>query len=146
MESPRACRAGWLAAVLLLAPACAVVPRNTDPAAEWMWVSGRSHNRNDVDVYLLCGERDASWLGVISRKGTAAFEVPAERAYCVRGLNFFLVDRERGRGYWVGPIRPRAGAYIELVVEKYAGLSAARVLGQAGSGWQGSAGGRGLGR
>ena len=145
MASPRSCRTSCLAAVVLLSPACAALPPTSMPATESIRVSGRSHNRSDVDVYLLCGERDASWLGVIAPKGAAGFEIPAARADCVRGLNFFLVVRERERGYWVGPIRPRAGAYVELVVEKYAGLSAARVLGQAGSGWQGSAG-RGVGR
>jgi hypothetical protein len=122
---------------------CAANPWSTDPASEQIRISGRSHNRSDVDVYLLCGERDATWLGVISTKETAGFELPAARAHCVRGLNF--VVRDRGRGYWVGPVRPRAGAYIELVVEKYAGLSAVRVLGETGSGWVGSATRPGLG-
>ena len=145
MRCLRSCPAGWMVATALLSSACAAVPRSVDPPSERTRVAGRSHNGSEVDVYLLCGERDASWLGVISRKGTAGFEIPAERAICVRGLNFFLIVRDRGRGYWVGPVRPRAGAYIELVVEKYAGLSVARVLGDAGSGWAGSTGGSGLG-
>jgi hypothetical protein len=62
-----------------------------------------------VDVYLLCGDRDAQWLGA-------------------RGWNFFLVVRRSGRGYWAGPIRPGPGAAVELVIEKYAGLSSARLL------------------
>jgi hypothetical protein len=92
-------------------------------------IYGHSHNRSDVDVYLLCGDRDARWLGVISKKGAGAFEIPAERARCVSGLNFFLVPRDRNRGYWVGPIQPSAGGQIDLVIEKYAGLSTARVRG-----------------
>jgi hypothetical protein len=35
--------------------------------------------------------------------------------------------RRNGRGYWVGPFRHR-GARVELVIEKYAGLSSARLI------------------
>lgn len=135
MGSPRSHRVGWFAAAGLLFSACAAVPRSTDPAAAQVWVSGRSHNRSEVDVYVLCGERDARWLGVITPQAAAAFDIPPASARCVRGLNFFLVVRNQGRGYWVGPVRPPAGGYIELVVEKYAGLSAARPLGQRADGW-----------
>ena len=138
MRALRSYPAGWLVAVVLTSPACAANPLSTDPTSALIRVSGRSHNRSDVDVYLLCGNRDARWLGVIANRQTAAFELPGETAHCVSGLHFFLLVRERGRGYWVGPVRPRAGAYIELVIEKYAGLSAARVLGQGSPRWWGS--------
>jgi hypothetical protein len=126
MRSLRPCRPGWWAAVALLLPACALVPRGTGALPTTIPISGHSYNRSDVDVYLLCGDRDARWLGVVSKKGAAAFEIPAEGARCASGLNFFLVSRDRGRGYWVGPVRPQAGGQIELVIEKYAGLSTAR--------------------
>ncbi len=129
MRSLRPYRLGWWAAVTLLSPACAVVPSNTAALPRLISVSGRSHNRSDVDVHLLCGDRDARWLGVVSKKGGAAFEIPAEAARCVSGLNFFLVVRDRGRGYWAGPVRPQAGEQIDLVIERYAGLSTARVRG-----------------
>jgi hypothetical protein len=121
--------AGWWAAVALLLPACAAVPRDTEALPALVSVFGRSHNRSDVDVYLLCGSRDARWLGVISRKGAEGFEIPAAATRCLHGLNFFLVVREQGRGYWVGPVRPRPGQRIELDVSKYAGLSTVRVRG-----------------
>lgn len=120
---------GWWAAVILLLPACAFAPSTTEALPRLISVSGSSHNRSDVDVYLLCGNHDARWLGVVSRKGAAAFDIPAEATPCVSGLNFFLVVRDRGRGYWAGPVRPRAGEQIDLVIEKYAGLSTARVRG-----------------
>jgi hypothetical protein len=135
MRSLRSCRAGWLGAVALLSSACAATPGSTGSVPAQISVFGRSHNRSDVDVYLLCGNRDARWLGVISRKGATGFEIPGAASHCVSGLNFFLVVRDRGRGYWVGPVRPRAGGQIELVVEKYAGLSAARVLGESAPNW-----------
>jgi hypothetical protein len=127
MRSLRPCRPGWWAAIALLLPACAVVPRSTEALPRLIPISSHSYNRSDVDVYLLCGDRDARWLGVVSKKGAAAFEIPAEAARCVSGLNFFLVSRDRGRGYWVGPVRPQAGGQIDLVIEKYAGLSTASV-------------------
>jgi hypothetical protein len=129
MRSLRLNRSGWWAAVTLLVPACAAVPSNTGALPAPISVSGRSHNRSDMGVYLLCGDRDARWLGVVSKKGAAASEIPAEAARCVSGLNFFLVPWDRGRGYWAGPVRPRAGDQIYLVIEKYAGLSTARVRG-----------------
>jgi hypothetical protein len=76
-------------------------------------------------VYLLCGEQDAVWLGVLEAKGSRAFEIPESRARCVSGLNFFLVSRKQNRGYWVGPVYPRPGSSIDLVIERYAGLSTA---------------------
>jgi hypothetical protein len=129
MRSLRPWRSGWCAAVTLLLPACALAPSNPAALPRLISVSGNSHNRSDVDVYLLCGSRDARWLGVVSKKGAAAFDVPAEATPCVSGLNFFLVVRDLGRGYWAGPVRPRAGEQIDLVIEKYAGLSTARVRG-----------------
>lgn len=119
---------GLLAAWGPLTLGCAGYPGVRALAPLTIQVVGRSHNRSKVDVYLLCGDDDARWLGVIGWRETAAFEVPNERAHCLQGLNFFLVVRKSGRGYWAGPVRPRPGGYVELVVEKYAGLSAARVI------------------
>jgi hypothetical protein len=77
---------------------------------------------------LLCGDRDARWLGTIGVKGSDAFEIPAGLPTCVRGLNFFLVVQKMNRGYWVGPFRPLPSQAVDLVVEKYAGLSTARLM------------------
>ena len=88
-------------------------------------VTVRSHNQSEVDVYLLCGDRDAEWLGVVAQQEVQLFEVPAKRSHCALGLNFFLVVRQQNRGYWVGPLRPVRGESITVVVEKYAGLSTA---------------------
>lgn len=116
-----------LTSLLSLSLGCAVVPQG---AQEWPTpISVRSQNRSEVDVYLLCGNRNAIWLGVVSEKGTAAFEMPAGQANCVRDLNFFLVVKNSGRGYWVGPLRPQGSAHIDLMIEKYAGLSVARLGG-----------------
>lgn len=90
-----------------------------------VWI--RSHNRSPVDVYLLCGNRDARWLGTVPARTAEALEIPAGQPDCVRGLNFFLVVRKSGWGYWVGPFRPAREGRVELVIEKYAGLSSARV-------------------
>jgi hypothetical protein len=105
---------------------CALAPGRVPPAPTSVWV--RSHNQSSVDVYLLCGSHDAQWLGTVSEKGSDAFEIPAGQPFCVQGLNFFLVHRKLGRGYWVGPLRPQPSQAIELVIEKYAGLSSARLL------------------
>jgi hypothetical protein len=93
-----------------------------------MSVWARSHNRSLVDVYLLCGDRDAQWLGVIHPNEAAVLEFPYKRTRCVQGLNFFLVDRDHNRGHWVGPMHPLNSSGIELVVEKYAGLSSASLM------------------
>ena len=90
-------------------------------------ISIRSHNKSSVDVYLLCGDREARWLGVVNPKEAGVFEVPASRGRCVHGLNFFLVPRDFNRGYWVGPFQMRTGSSVHLTIEKYAGLSAAQV-------------------
>jgi hypothetical protein len=111
-----------LAAVSL---ACALPQGVGEPLS--VPVSVRSHNRSSVDVYLLCGNRDAEWLGVVHGKHGELFDIPASRAWCIRGLNFFLVHRDMNRGYWVGPVRLRRGSTVHLTIEKYAGLSAARV-------------------
>ncbi len=110
----------------LLSLACAVSSQGVQELTRPIWV--RSHNNSEVDVYVLCGGRDARWLGVVDRKGGAAFEIPARQADCFQGLNFFLVVRNSGRGYWAGPLRPQRPGPIEVVIEKYAGLSRARQL------------------
>ena len=109
----------------LLSLACAL----PQPAGELSTIpiSVRSHNKSSVDIYLLCGDRDAQWLGVVQAKERVLFEVSADRARCAHGLNFFLVHRSSNRGYWVGPFQMRRGAGVSLAVEKYAGLSAAQV-------------------
>ncbi len=112
-----------LAATLTLA--CAIPRGAAEPLS--IPISVRSHNRSIVDVYLLCGDRDAQLLGVVDGEETGLFEVPVSRGRCVRGLNFFLVHRELNQGYWVGPIRPQPGSSVHLTIEKYAGLSVARV-------------------
>jgi hypothetical protein len=80
-----------------------------------------------VDVYLLCGDREAQRLGAVQAEESGQFEVPVSRARCVSGLNFFLVHQGLHRGYWVGPLRLRTGSSVHLTIEKYVGLSAARV-------------------
>jgi hypothetical protein len=90
-------------------------------------VSVRSHNASPVDVYLLCGEQNAEWLGEVLAREAGLFHVPTSRADCVHGLNFFIVHRGLNRGYWVGPVRPRMDSGIHLSIEKYAGLSVAYV-------------------
>jgi hypothetical protein len=114
-----------LALTAPLALACAIPPGAAEPRS--IPISVNSHNRSSVDVYLLCGDSDAEWLGVIDGKESGLFEVPTSRARCVRGLNFFLVHRELNRGYWVGPLRLQTGSSVHLTIEKYAGLSVARV-------------------
>ena len=129
MWSLRLCRPGWWAAAALLLGACAVGPRSTEALPTLIPISGHSYNRSDVDVYLMCGDRHARRLGGVSKKGAAAFEIPAAAARCVSGLNFFLVAWDRGQGYWARPIRLQAGEQVDLVVERYVGRSTARVHG-----------------
>jgi hypothetical protein len=109
----------------LLSLACAL-PRGAGELST-IPISVRSNNRSSVDVYLLCGDREAQWLGVVQAKETGFFEVPEQRARCVHGINFFLIPRDFNRGYWVGPFRLRSGSSLSLTIEKYAGLSAGRV-------------------
>jgi hypothetical protein len=118
----------FLAVAALLSTGCALASTNPDSPIQ---VFSRSHNRSDVDVYLSCGARDARWLGVVSQNGAEGFEIPSREAQCVQGSNFFLVVRDQGRGYRVGPVRPRPGANVTLVIEKYAGLSYASLGGSA---------------
>jgi hypothetical protein len=99
---------------------CALpMTQGTSQVSVW----ARSHNRSDVHVYLLCGNRNARLLGIVHSQETAALDFPSTQTRCARGLNFFLVDRARNRGYWVGPMHPVPGDKINLVIEKYAGLS-----------------------
>jgi hypothetical protein len=114
-----------IAGAVLAGCAGALIPGGAPAQPTPVWI--RSHNRSAVDVYLLCGSLDAHWLGEVSARGAETFEIPGRRRNCVRGLNFFLVARDPGRGYWVGPLRPRNGEVIDLVIEKYAGLSSARL-------------------
>jgi hypothetical protein len=110
-----------------LLTACAVL-RGGGPLEDTeVWV--RSHNASVVDVYLLCGDRDAQWLGAVPRQSSTSFVIPAARRMCASGLNFFLLVQSQGRGYWVGPVRLQRAGDLELVVEKYAGLSSVRGLG-----------------
>jgi hypothetical protein len=112
------------AGVILSSHACA----GSTATGPYPKVWARSHNASEVDIYILCGDQNAKWVGVVPAKGAEAFELAREDTYCPWGLNFFLVVREQGRGYWAGPVRPGTRAAIELVIEKYAGLSSARVL------------------
>jgi hypothetical protein len=116
---------GLIAGAVLAGYGCALEAGGTSSQPTPVWI--RSHNRSAVDVYLLCGSRDAHWLGEVSARGADAFEVPGPQRNCARGLNFFLVVRSLGRGYWVGPLRPRQGEVVDVVIEKYAGLSSARL-------------------
>lgn len=107
----------WLPALTALLPlGCAVAPGNGEAAPAPIQVLTRSHNRSDVDVYLLCGDHDAEWLGVVPDKGAATFEIPAGRSRCVPGLNFFLVVQRSGRGYWVGPLRRAPRPFLSAPV------------------------------
>ncbi len=114
-----------LAFTALLLPACAPLPKGAPPPETPVGV--RSLNASDVDVYLLCGDHEARWLGLVEHHGAAAYAISAAERRCAVGLNFFLVVHTMGRGYWVGPIRPQAHMYVELIIEKYAGLSSAYI-------------------
>jgi hypothetical protein len=108
-----------LAALLL--PACA--PLFTPSPVQDTPVLVRSHNAGDVDVYLLCGDHDARWLGRVASRGSEAWAISPPERRCAEGVNFFLVSHHPQRGYWVGPLRPGRGSAVTLVIEKYAGLS-----------------------
>jgi hypothetical protein len=112
-----------LLALSVLLSGCAGLQPGTAPST--IPISVRSHNRSEVDVYLLCGHQNAEWLGVVGQQETQVYEIGAERARCVSGLNFFLVPRGRNRGYWVGPVHTARGAAVAVTIEKYAGLSSA---------------------
>jgi len=113
------------AVATLVCAGCAALqsPRMPQPTPVWV----RSHNRSPIDVYLLCGSRDARWLGTVAEKGTEAWEIPVSQPYCGLGLNFFVVVRNSGRGYWVGPFWTSRSGVVDLVIERYAGLSSTRV-------------------
>jgi hypothetical protein len=81
-----------------------------------------------VEIYLQCGFKDAKWVGAVAARGAAAFDLATEDARCPLGLSFFLLVRDQGRGYWAGPVRLITAATVDLVIEKYAGLSMARSL------------------
>ena len=117
----------WTAPLLT---ACAVLQGGGPSLDTEVWV--RSHNASDVDVYLLCGDRDAQRLGVVPRQSGATFAIPPARRMCASGLNFFLVVRSQERGYWAGPFRLQHADGVVLVIEKYAGLSSVAVR----SGWR----------
>ena len=115
----------FLMGVTLTLGCAALQPPTQDPVPSTIPISVRSHNKHTVDVYLLCGDTDAQLLGTLQAKDNQVFEIPVSQAHCVSGLNFFLVSREQNRGYWVGPFSAGAGSSVELVIEKYAGLSTA---------------------
>jgi hypothetical protein len=110
----------------LVSLACASGPPPEGPPPQ-VWA--RSLNSSQVEIYMQCGFKAAKWVGEVPAKGATAFDLSDEEASCLPGLNFFLVVRDQGRGYWVGPIRPARAAAVEVVIEKYAGLSTARSLG-----------------
>jgi hypothetical protein len=114
-----------LSLVALLPLACAILPKLDESLDTQVWV--RSHNSSDVDVYVLCGNRDAKWLGAVPLNGNATFSIAPSERRCTPGLNFFLVVRTQDRGYWVGPVRPQGDTYVDLVIEKYAGFSTTRL-------------------
>ncbi len=116
---------GLLAVAAALSVGCARAADVREPQV--IPISAVSHHRSAVDVYLLCGDHDAEWLGLVGAKELGLFEIPVARARCVEGLNFFLVPRNGKRGYWVGPLFPQRGWSLGLTIEKYAGLSTARV-------------------
>jgi len=115
-----------LAFGIVLSLGCALAQNGGRRLPTPIWV--RSHNVSAVDVYLLCGDHDAEWLGTVEAQQREAFEIPVGHPYCMQGLNFFLVVRRMGRGYWGGPFRPQGGARVDLVIEKYAGLSTAQLI------------------
>src|SRR4051812_47235282 len=111
------CLVGAVGLSALMLFGCAL-PMTQETSQVSVWA--RSHNRSDVDVYLLCGNRNARLLGIVHSRETAAFDFPSAQTRCAGGLNFFLVDRAHNRGYWVGPMHPVPGDKINLVIEKYA--------------------------
>jgi len=119
------CRFLGLVAAATVCSGCVPVPKGSPSQPTPVWI--RSYNRHAVDVYLLCGTADPRLLGAIAHHGSNAFEIPASKRQCARGLQFFLVVRDLEKGYWVGPLRPQGGDVVHLVIEKYAALSSAYV-------------------
>jgi hypothetical protein len=117
------------AAAALLLGACGVAPGNQEVLVTPIRVSGYSHNRSDVDVYLTCGVREGTWLGSIPKQGAAAFEIAPESARCASGQSSFLAVSDGGGSYWARPVRFRDGEQVDLVIERYVGRSIARVRG-----------------
>ena len=102
----------WTAPLLT---ACAVL-RPGGPLVDTE-VAVRSHNASDVDVYLLCGDSDAEWLGVVPRQSGATFAIPPARRICPRGLNFFLVAPPEDHS-----VAQRAPQGIERIAESGPGV------------------------
>jgi hypothetical protein len=127
--SRRPFRSGWWAAAALLLGACGIAPGNQEGLVTPIRVSGYSHNRSDVDVYLTCGVREGRWLGSIPKQGAAAFEIPPESARCASGQSSFLAVSDGGGSYWARPVRFQDGEQVDLVIERYVGRSIARVRG-----------------
>jgi hypothetical protein len=114
-----------LAITILLSLGCGLAPHGLQRFPTPIWV--RSHNASAVDVYLMCGDHSAELLGVVEARQSDAFEIPVGHPYCWEGSNFFLVVKKSGWGYRVGPFRPQRDTRVDLVIEKYAGLSVARL-------------------
>jgi hypothetical protein len=114
-----------VAVATYLSLGCFLAPGPPDPTPTPLWV--RSHNRSPIDVYVQCGGK-TQWLGTISQKGADALQIPAEHRLCARGVHFFIVSQDFGMGYWVGPVRFRRGQAVQMVIEKYAGLSSVETL------------------
>jgi hypothetical protein len=104
---------------------CFLAPGPPDPTPTPLWI--RSHNQSPIDIYVQCGGT-TQWLGTIGQQGAGDLKIPAENRLCARGVNFFLVVEDFGRGYWVGPVAFHRGQAVQMVIEKYAGLSSAEVL------------------
>ncbi|HEY7635570.1 MAG TPA: hypothetical protein VH763_08505 [Gemmatimonadales bacterium] len=112
------------AAILLLA--CSLGGKASPTATTPVWV--RSHNGSPVDVYLQCGHHDPTLLGSIPVRGSDGYQISPRQRRCLEGLTFLVVVQEAARGYRVGPVNPTSGSSIQLVIEKYAGLSTAWVF------------------
>jgi hypothetical protein len=130
MWSRRLYRPGSWAAAAMLLGACGVVPGKPEALAMPIPISGHNYNRSDVDVYLTCGLREGIWLGLIPKKGAAAFEIPPGAARCASGLTSFLAVSDGGGRYWARPVRFQAGDQVDLVIERHVGRSIARIHGE----------------
>jgi hypothetical protein len=81
----------WTAPLLT---ACAVL-RGGGPRLDTE-VAVRSHNASDVDVYLLCGDRDAEWLGVVPRQSALLSRSRRRGASAPAGSTSSSSSRARG--------------------------------------------------